>query len=82
MKTFCKFPTVNLNFWLVICIGKDFIWTTLKAIIYFIYFILLLFIFLHPHIPDFQIVVSRPNVTLDHIASHKGIFFEIHLKAE
>ncbi len=35
MKIFCKFPTVNiskLNFWLVICIAKNFIWTTLKAI--------------------------------------------------
>ncbi len=35
MKIFCKFPTVNiskLNFWLVICIAKNFIWTTLKMI--------------------------------------------------
>ncbi len=35
MKIFCKFPTVNiwkLNFWLVICIAKNFIWTTLKVI--------------------------------------------------
>ncbi len=35
MKIFCKFPTVNilkLNFWLVICIAKNLIWTTLKAI--------------------------------------------------
>ncbi len=35
MKIFCKFPTVNiskLNFWLVICITKNFIWTTLKVI--------------------------------------------------
>ncbi len=35
MKIFCTFPTVNiskLNFWLVICIAKNFIWTTLKAI--------------------------------------------------
>ncbi len=32
---FCKFPTVNIskpNFWLIICIAKNFIWTTLKAI--------------------------------------------------
>ncbi len=36
MKIFCKFPTINIskcNFWLVICIAKDFIWTTLKAIL-------------------------------------------------
>ncbi len=35
MKIFCKCPTVNiskLTFWLVICIAKNFIWTTLKAI--------------------------------------------------
>ncbi len=35
MKIFCTFSTVNiskLNFWLVICIAKNFIWTTLKAI--------------------------------------------------
>ncbi len=34
MKIFCKFPNVNvskLNFWLVICIAKNFVWTTLKA---------------------------------------------------
>ncbi len=31
----CKFPTINiskLNFSLVICIAKNFIWTTLKVI--------------------------------------------------
>ncbi len=35
MKIFSKFPNVNrskLNLWLVICIAKDLIWTTLKAI--------------------------------------------------
>ncbi len=35
MKIFCTFPTVNiskLNFLLVICISKNFIWTILKAI--------------------------------------------------
>ncbi len=35
MKIFSKFSTVNiskLNFWLVICIAKNFIWTTLKMI--------------------------------------------------
>ncbi len=37
MKIFCTFPTVNiskLNFWLVICIAKNFIWTTLKVIFF------------------------------------------------
>ncbi len=35
MKIFCKYPTVNiskLNFWLVICIAKNVILTTLKVI--------------------------------------------------
>ncbi len=35
MKIFSKFPTINiskLNFWLVICIAKNFIWPTLKMI--------------------------------------------------
>ncbi len=35
MKIFCTFPIINmskLNFWLAICIAKNFIWTTLKAI--------------------------------------------------
>ncbi len=35
MKIFCRFPTINIskhNFWLVICIAKNFIWTTLKMI--------------------------------------------------
>ncbi len=35
MKIFSKFPIVNiskLNFWLVICIAKNFIWTTINAI--------------------------------------------------
>ncbi len=55
MKIFGKFPTVNISkriFWLVICIAKKFIWTTLKAI-----FSVFLF-FLHLQIPDFQIDVS------------------------
>ncbi len=35
MKIFCNFPTVIIskpNFWLVICIAMNLIWTTLKAI--------------------------------------------------
>ncbi len=58
---FCKFPTVNISerhFWLVICIAKNFIWTTLKVI-----FSIFIF-FLHPQIPDFQIVVSQTNMVL------------------
>ncbi len=40
------------TFWLVKCIAKDFIWTNIKAIFSIFWF------FLHPQIPDFQIVVS------------------------
>ncbi len=36
--------------------GKNLIWTTLKDDFLNIY------IFLRPQIPDFQIVVSRPNI--------------------
>ncbi len=47
---------INKYIWLVICIAKDLIWTTLKAIVSIFKKML------HPHIPDFQIVVSRPNM--------------------
>ncbi len=39
----------KLNYWLVICIAMYFIWTTLKMIFNIL-------IFLHPRIPDFQIL--------------------------
>ncbi len=38
--------------------AKNLIWTILKAISQYLDF------FLHPQIPDFQIVVSQPNITL------------------
>ncbi len=44
----------NVIFWLVICIAENFIWTTLKVIFSILRF------FLHPQIPDFQIL-SDPN---------------------
>ncbi len=61
MKIFCKCPTINistLNFLLVICITKEFIWTTVKAIFSIFEF----FFVLDRQIPDFTIVVSRPNI--------------------
>ncbi len=48
----------QLNFWLVICIAKNFICTTLKAIFTIFRF------YLHPQIPDIQIVVSQLNIVL------------------
>ncbi len=68
MKILCTFPTVNiskLNFWIVICIAKDFIWTTLKAIFSILRF------FLHPQILDFQIVVYLPNIVLSQQIIHQ-----------
>ncbi len=65
MKMFWTFATVNIykknNFWLVICIAKDFIWTILNVIFSIFRF------FFHPQIPDFQIVLSRPNIVLIYI---------------
>ncbi len=49
MKIFCKFPTVNISKLkkiYAICIAKNFIWITLKAIFSIFRF------FLHPQIPD------------------------------
>ncbi len=77
MKIFCKFITINiskLNFCLVICIAKNFIWTTLKAIFSVFRFIL------HPQIPDFQIVVSRPNIiryTSTNQTSTESVFIQL-----
>ncbi len=48
--------TVNIlkrNYWLVICIAKNLIWTALKKIFRIIW------IFLHPHIPDLQILSNH-----------------------
>ncbi len=66
MKIFSTFPIINiskLNFWLVICIAKNFIWTTLKMIFSIFRFFLL------PQIPDLQIFASQPNVVNKSIES-------------
>ncbi len=55
-RYFCKFPTVNiskLNFWVVICIAENFIWTNLNGDF------LNISIFMHPQIPDFQILSNH-----------------------
>ncbi len=49
---------IKTYFLLVSCIANKLIWTTLKAM-----FSIFIF-FLHPQIPDFQIVVSLPNIVL------------------
>ncbi len=60
MKIFSTFSTMNkskLNFWLVICIAKNYIWTTLKVIFSIFRF------FWHPQIPDLQILSDHKNHT-------------------
>ncbi len=55
IKIFSKLPTVNISklyFWLVICIAKNFIWTTLKVIFSILRFLL-------PQIPDLQILSNH-----------------------
>ncbi len=54
---------IKTKFVLVICIAKDFIWTTLKVIFS------IFKICMHPQIPDFQIVVqilSYPVLSIHH----------------
>ncbi len=67
MKIFCKFPTVNISkliFLLVMSIAKD----NFKGDFLNIHF------FLHPQIPDFQIVVSQPNIVL---TSMESLFIQL-----
>ncbi len=63
-NSYCKY--IKLNFWLVICIAKNFIWTTLKAI-----FSIFRYSFLHPLIPDLQIVVSQTNIVWSQQTIHQ-----------
>ncbi len=60
MKIFCKCPTINilkLNFWLLICIAVNFIWTTLKMIFSIFWFFCTL---------RFQIYKYCPIITTIH----------------
>ncbi len=70
IKIFSKFPTVNIskrNFWLVMCIVKNFIWTILKANLAIFRF------FLHPQIPDFKYLY------LDQRLSHHNKQWNVNL---
>ncbi len=83
MKIFCKFLTVNIskvNFGLVICIAKTFIWTTLKVI--FSIFLFPLIFFLHSTIIDFQIVIFQPNIVLSYQTIHKWKVYLFSLRFE
>ncbi len=76
MKIFSTFLTINIskrNFWLVICIAKNFIWTSLKMIFSIFRF------FLHPQIPDLQIL-SKPYINGNIIYS--AFRWCIHIKFE
>ncbi len=55
-------------FWLVICIAKNLIWTTLKAIFSIFVFVL------HSQIPDIQIVVYQSNTVLTNHTSTEGMY--------
>ncbi len=59
---------IKTYFWLVVCIAKNLIWTTLKVIFSVFRF------FLHLQIPDFQIVVSRTNIVLSNKPYINGKF--------
>ncbi len=55
MKIFCTFPIANistLNFWLLICIAKNFIWTTLKMILSIFRFFCTLRFRIHKYCPN------------------------------
>ncbi len=76
MKIFSKCPTVNiskLNFWLLICIAKNFIWTTLKMIFSIFRFVL------HPQIPDLQIL-SKPYINGNIIYSAFRLCINLNFK--
>ncbi len=78
MKIFCKSPTANiskLNYWLLICIAKNLIWTTLNMIFSIFRFFCTL---------RFQIFKYCPNHTSMEILfiqlqmMHKSQFKEMH----
>ncbi len=67
MKIFCKFPTLNISrliFLLVICIAKNFVWTTLKAIFsIFWYFCTLRFqIFKYLYLSQILFYPNKPYI--------------------
>ncbi len=72
MKIFSKCPTINiskLNFWLVICIDKNFIWITLKMILSIFRFFCIL---------RLQIFISQPNI-IQTIHQWKDYSFSFHM---
>ncbi len=71
MNIFSKFPIINisnLNFWLVICIAKNLIWTTLKLISS-----LFMYICLHPHIS----ANYCPILIIQNHTSTENVFIQI-----
>ncbi len=80
MEIFFLFPTVNIskrNFWLVICIAMNYIWTNLKVIFSILEFFCTL---------RFQIVVSLPNIVLSIQTIHQWtdelVSFQIMCKSQ
>ncbi len=73
MKIFCKFLTVDISkihFWLVICIAKNYVWTTLKGIFSIFWFICY-------QIPDFQIDVSQNSHILTNHTSMESLYIQL-----
>ncbi len=77
MKIFCKFLTVNiskLNFWLVICIAKNFIWTTLKMIFSIFRFFCTLRFQIYKYCPIITNHTSMENYLFSFQMMHKSQF--------
>ncbi len=80
MKIFCKFPTLNiskLNFWLVICIAKNFIWTTLKVIFSIFRFFCTLRFQIYKYCPIITNHTSMENCLFSFQMMHKSQFQKI-----
>ncbi len=80
MKIFSKFPTVNiskLNFWLVICIAKNFIWTTLKMIFSIFRFFCTLRFQIFKYCPIITNHTSMESYLFSFWMIHKSQFWEI-----
>ncbi len=80
MKIFCKFPTVNiskLNFWLVICIAKNFIWTTLKMIFSIFWFFCTLRFQIYKYCPIITNHTSMESYLFSFQMMHKSQFWKI-----
>ncbi len=78
MKIFSKCPTVNiskLHFWLVICIAKNFIWTTLKEIFSILWFFCTLRFQIYKYCP---IITNHTSMEILFIQLSDDVFAKFH----